>query len=86
MGLFSFIKNAGTKVFGVEKITEAAAIERTFKVSKQEAAAGLRLEAAAARNMEETINDLQLKVENLSVFVDDDMARVSGLAYDQATK
>ncbi len=46
----------------------------------------MRLEAAAARNMQETINDLQLKVENLSVFVDDDMVRVSGLAYDQATK
>lgn len=86
MGLFSFIKNAGAKVFGIGKTTDEEAAEARAKATREEDAAELRLEEAAARNMEETINDLQLQVENLSVFVDDDMARVSGLAYNQATK
>ena len=77
MGLFSFIKNAGSKIFGIktdaEKNAEAAALE-------------LKAEVAAARRLEETITDLDLKVENLTIFIDDDMARVSGAAYDQATK
>ena len=81
MGLFTFIKNAGAKVFGIGKTTEEEAAEAKAKAD----AAELRAEEAAARNLEETINDLQLQVENLNVFIDDDMARVSGMAYDQAT-
>ena len=76
MGLFSFIKNAGVKIFGgkidAEKNAAAAAEE-------------LRVEAAAA-TLEETIRDLQLQVEGLNVHIDDDKATVSGMAYDQATK
>ena len=86
MGLFSFIKNAGTKVFGIGNTTEEEATAARGKASIKAEVIELRLEGAAARNMEETINDLQLKVENLNVFVDDDMVKVSGLAYDQATK
>jgi nucleoid-associated protein YgaU len=82
MGLFSFIKNAGAMVFGIGR----AADEETIETSKEVDATELRLEEAVARNMEETITDLQLQVENLEVFVDDDIARVSGIAYDQATK
>jgi hypothetical protein len=85
VGLFSFIKNAGTKVFGIGNTTEEATSARGKARIKAEVIE-LRLEGAAARNMEETINDLQLKVENLNVFDDDDMVKVSGLAYDQATK
>nr|WP_321221526.1 peptidoglycan-binding protein LysM [uncultured Psychroserpens sp.] len=86
MGLFSFIKNAGAKVFGIGKTTEEEAAEARAKASREADATELRLEEAAARNMEETIRDLQLDVDNLKVFVDDDMARVSGAAHDQATK
>ena len=82
MGLFSFIKNAGAKVFGIGKTTEEEAAEARAAAN----AAELRAEEAAARNLEGTINDLQLQVEGLNVFVDDDMARISGMAYDQATK
>jgi nucleoid-associated protein YgaU len=82
MGLFTFIKNAGAKVFGIGKTTEEEASEAKAAAN----AAELRAEEAAARNLEETINDLQLHVEGLHVFVDDDMARISGMAYDQATK
>ncbi len=77
MSLFSFIKNAGAKVFGLKTDAEKAA-----EVVAEE----LREEAAAARRMEETINDLQLQVENLNVHIDDDKATVSGMAYDQATR
>ncbi len=77
MGLFSFIKDAGAKIFGgktsAERAAEAAAAERAA-------------EAEAAGKLEETINDLQLKVEDLSVHIDDDKATITGAAYDQATK
>jgi len=78
MGLFSFIKNAGAKVFGIGKTDAEEAAEAT--------AAELKLEALAARKLEETINDLGLSVEGLSVHVDDDAATISGLAHDQATR
>jgi len=78
MGLFSFIKNAGAKVFGIGKTDAEEAAEA--------AAAELKLEALAARKLEETINDLDLKVDGLSVHVDDDAATISGLAHDQATR
>ncbi|AUC83072.1 peptidoglycan-binding protein LysM [Lacinutrix sp. Bg11-31] len=78
MGLFSFIKNAGAKVFGIGKTDAEEAAEA--------AAAELKLEEAAARKLEQTINDLELKVEGLSVNIDDDAATISGLAYDQATR
>ncbi|MBC2844092.1 peptidoglycan-binding protein LysM [Winogradskyella flava] len=82
MGLFSFIKNAGAAVFGIGKTNEEDDAEARAATEAKE----LRLEEAAARNLEETIADLELKVEDFSVFIDDDMARVSGQAYDQATK
>ena len=78
MGLFSFIKNAGAKIFGSEK---AAASKKAA-----EAAAELRAEEAAAQTLEQTIRDLDLKVENLDIIINDDLARVSGMAYDQETK
>ena len=78
MGLFSFIKNAGAKVFGIGKTDAEEAAEA--------AAAELKLEEAAAKKLEETITDLQLQVENLNITIDDDAATISGKAYDQATK
>ncbi|MEJ2113152.1 MAG: peptidoglycan-binding protein LysM [Flavobacteriaceae bacterium] len=78
MGVFSFIKNAGAKIFGVEKADAEEAAEAT--------AAELKAEAAAATKLEETIKDLQLVVENLNVHIDDDKATITGAAYDQATK
>jgi nucleoid-associated protein YgaU len=78
MGLFSFIKNAGAKVFGIgktdaEEAAEAAAAER-------------KAEEVAAAQLEETVTDLQLQVENLNIHIDDDTATITGMAYDQATK
>lgn len=81
MGLFSFIKNAGAKIFGGKTDAEEAAVKKAGAAAKED-----RAEEMAARKLEQTIRDLQLKVENLDVHIDDDMAKVTGKAYDQATK
>ena len=78
MGLFSFIKNAGAKVFGIGK-TDA---EKAAEASAEE----LREEALVARRLEGTIGDLNLQVEGLNILIDDDAATISGMAYDQATR
>lgn len=67
MGLFSFIKNAGAKVFGIGKTTEEEAAEKATKLVG-------------------AVNALDLKVNNLSVEVDDDKATIYGEAVDLATK
>lgn len=81
MGLFSFIKNAGAKIFGGKTEAEEAA-ERKAAAE----AAELAEEAAMARRMEQTVRDLCLDVDGLNVHVDDDKVTVSGLAHDQATR
>ncbi len=78
MGLFSFIKNAGAKVFGIGK-TDA---EKAAEANAEE----LREEALVARRLETTVGDLSLQVEGLNIFIDDDAATISGMAYDQATR
>ena len=78
MGLYSFIKNAGAKVFGIGKTDAEEAAEAL--------AAKRKAEADAASKMEETIGDLQLEVENLNIKIEDDTATISGMAYNQATK
>ncbi|MDO6595700.1 peptidoglycan-binding protein LysM [Oceanihabitans sp. 2_MG-2023] len=82
MGLFSFIKNAGAKVFGIGKTTEEEAAEKLAAANAEE----LKEEALVARRLEGTVRDLDLQVEDLSVFIDDDAATISGMAYDQATR
>ena len=77
MSLFSFIKNAGATIFGGKTDADRAA---------EAIAEELKAETAAATRLKQTINDLQLEVENLNVFIDDDKATVSGKAYDQATR
>ncbi len=82
MGVFSFIKDAGAKVFGIGKTTAEEAAE----ASVDAAAAKLRREEAAASRLEETVSDLQLQVDGLNINIVDDAATISGMAYDQATK
>jgi len=78
MGLFSFIKNAGAKVFGIGKTEAEEAAEAL--------AAKRAAETAAASSMAETVRDLQLEVENLNISIDGDVATITGMAYNQATK
>lgn len=78
MGLFSFIKNAGAKVFGIGKTDAEEAVE------KAEAVAAAN--TAAASSLKETISDLGLEVEDLGVTISGDTATVTGAALNQTTK
>ena len=71
MGLFSFIKNAGAKVFGIGKTTAEEAAEAA---------------AEKAGKLVNAVEALGLNVENLSINVDDDTATIYGEAEDQATR
>ncbi|MCX2681299.1 peptidoglycan-binding protein LysM [Galbibacter sp. EGI 63066] len=81
MGLFSFIKDAGAKIFGGKTSAEKAAEEAADKAAAIEAA-----NKEAAAGLAETINDLGLKVKDLKISISGDTATVSGLAYDQSNK
>lgn len=76
MGIFSFIKDAGKKVFGFDK--PSAAEVGTTEVKREN--------DKAARKLEQTIEDLNLKAENLKINIENDMAVVSGKALDQSTR
>lgn len=71
MGLFSFIKNAGAKVFGIGKTTAEEAAEAA---------------AEKAAKLTNAVEALELKVEGLNITVDDDLATVYGEAENQATR
>lgn len=77
MGLFSFIKNAGAKI-GIGKSVEEEAAEAAEAVKATN--------EAAAQKMIKTSSDLGLEVESMQVVINGDVATVSGLAADQATK
>ena len=81
MGLISFIKDAGAKIFGGKTTAEKAADAAKAAVESE-----LKREEAAAKVLEQTIDDLGLKVTGLSIVIDDDKATVKGAAYDQSTK
>lgn len=82
MGVFKFIKEAGSKIFGTGK--ESKVVTTKVEVDKQSEE---RIEnERAARKLEEIIQDLNLKVTNLRITIQGDMAIVSGLAQDQATR
>ncbi len=78
MGLFSFIKNAGAKVFGIGKTTEEEAAEDAVK-----AADLARVKAGKLVNAVETLG---FGVTDLDITVDGDLATVYGEAENQATR
>ncbi|WPY98581.1 peptidoglycan-binding protein LysM [Christiangramia sp. OXR-203] len=80
MGLFSFIKNAGKKIFGVDKPkdNEVSTTDNQLKEKKEN--------ERVSRNLEETIRDLNLKADNLHINIEHDMATITGTALDQATR
>ncbi len=77
MGLITFIKDAGAKIFGGK-----TSAEKAFDAANEK----LNAEAGAAKKLTEMVNDLQLQVKDLKINVLDDTATVSGMAYDQTTK
>ncbi len=77
MGLLSFIKNAGAKL-GIGKSVEEEAAEA--------AAAVAATNEAAATKMIETVDALGIEVENMNVVIDGDLATVTGVTKDQASR
>ena len=71
MGLFSFIKNAGAKVFGIGKTTEEEAID----AAKQKAS-----------KLSNAVETLGFEVLDLNIEVNDDSATIWGQADSQATR
>lgn len=82
MGLFSFIKNAGAKVFGIGKTDEEEAAEAAAERKAEIEAAN----KAAAANLSETIHDLGLEIDDLHIAISGDVATITGKALNQATK
>ena len=84
MGMFSFIKEAGEKLFGIEKAEAAEAATPTPPGAEQTAA----LSNAAGDAIATYINSMGLKVEALNVKFDtaSETVTVSGIAPDQVTR
>jgi len=82
MGLFSFIKDAGAKVFGIGKTRAEeqadATLEETARVVAQNERAALRLI--------KVIGDLGLEVEGLCLDIEGDIATLHGTAKNQETR
>lgn len=71
MGLFSFIKNAGAKVFGIGKTTEEEAVEAAVE---------------KANKLVNAVEALGFKVTDLDITVENDLATIYGEAENQATR
>jgi len=78
MGLFSFIKNAGAKVFGIGKTTEEEATENAAKA--------VELAELKASKLKHAVQALGFSVSDLNITVEGDSAAVYGEAENQATR
>ena len=81
MGLFTFIKDAGAKIFGGKTSSE-----RKAEASAVEAAREAAEDRAAEQHLFDTINTLGFEVENLCISITDDTATITGKAANQETK
>lgn len=88
MGIVSFIKDAGAKVFNhtvkTDGTAEVARVPKAVKPgegNEQRAA-----ETAAAEKIKLTLHDLGLEAEDLKIVIHNGLATVSGKAEDTATK
>jgi nucleoid-associated protein YgaU len=82
MGLFSFIKDAGAKVFGIGKTT---AEEKAEAVLEESARVKVQNERASQRLIN-LVGGLGLEVEDLCVSIDGGVATVLGKAKNQAIR
>jgi nucleoid-associated protein YgaU len=78
MGLFTFIKDAGAKIFGGKTSREKKA-DAAAKDAVKEAAE----DREAEQQLRATIMRLDLEVENLGITIKDDMAKVTGKVASQ---
>jgi nucleoid-associated protein YgaU len=79
MGLFSFLKNAGTSLFGGGKKAAPATPAAPSALDKLE-------DAQMAMRLTNHVVALGLKVEGLNIVVDDDKATITGTAASQSEK
>lgn len=82
MGLFSFIKDAGAKVFGIGKTTAEEKAEAALEEAARVAAKNER----ASQRLINVIGELGLEVENLCVSIDGEVATINGTAKNQMTR
>ena len=78
MGLFSFIKDAGAKIFGIGKTEEQEAAENLAKA--------VELANLKAQNLGKIITTLGFNVSDLNITVEGDTATIYGEAENQATR
>ncbi|MGB0869875.1 MAG: peptidoglycan-binding protein LysM [Flavobacteriales bacterium] len=82
MGLFSFIKDAGSKLFGLDEekttpaVTETTVEETVVTPNYDEAINGLK----------SNISELGLEVEDLDICISESVATLTGKTKDQETK
>ncbi len=81
MGLFSFLKNAGSKLFGKETKAATAASKETS--SAERIAQANKLKSMALRGVIEALN---LPIQNLEMEVNDDAVIVYGQTDSQADR
>lgn len=81
MGLFSFVKNAGAKLFGRKKDDEKkeAVAEQTPPAATQE-----ELDLRKADELINAVKRNNIQIDSLYVAVEDDRATISGTAPSQA--
>ena len=82
MGLFSFIKDAGAKVFGIGKTTAEEKAEAALEESARKFAQNER----ASLRLMKVIKDLGLEVDNLCLSIEGDVATLQGTAKNQETR
>lgn len=82
MGLFSFLKNAGAKMFGKEEEAKPTPSSTTVNVEAMQAAVKKSRETA----LENLVKSHGLQVENLSIDVNDDQVTVYGQTENVTTK
>jgi len=84
MGLFSFVKEAGAKIFGKEE--ESAGQPMATAGSPEAAALREKLDAARARRLGAEVEKWGLEVEGLEITVEVDRARVRGKVASQEVR
>lgn len=81
MGLFSFLKNAGPKIFGSNKGETPKTAPATSETDRLDAANKLRATALTG-----LVQSLNINIQNLEIVVSDDVATVYGEAGSQGDR
>ncbi|MDT0676438.1 peptidoglycan-binding protein LysM [Autumnicola musiva] len=82
MSVFSFIKESGEKLFGIEK----AKAEESNEISDSREAEEQKEDKKAIERLKKRFDEAGLKVDNLEIEIEGDTVILSGNAKDQATR